>query len=390
MDSAITSHLNEHVTDYLTCLERLVNIDCGTRHKVGVDVAGTIVRDLLEARNWSVQIHPQTDYGDFLEARIAGSGQSRLMLLGHLDTVFPVGTVDERTMQVDGDYARGPGVVDMKAGILTGIFAVDALLEAGFDDFAEIVFFLNSEEEVGSPTSMPLYTEIAQDVDAVFVLEHANGGDIVSARKGRGEFQVQVHGRKAHAGLAPEDGANAIVELAHKIQALAALNAPDEGITVNVGVINGGMATNVVPDSAHANVDVRVLRASSAASIEQAIQALEATTSVAGTTVTITGSITHPPMEKTPATGFLVELAQQQAQQLEFTVADRLSGGTSDANPIAAWGVPVLDGLGPVGGHIHSPDEYLDITSVVPRTALLAGLIQALAVHREELYALRQ
>ncbi|MFQ5857216.1 MAG: M20 family metallopeptidase [Anaerolineae bacterium] len=383
MSDPIVSFLDEYLPDYLAHLERLVNIDCGTHNKAGVDAVGAMVRDMLEARAWSVRAHPQPRYGDFLEARFAGHGQVRIMLLGHLDTVYPDGTAAERPLRFENDRALGPGVSDMKSGLLTGIFAVDALLATGFRDFAEIIFFINSEEEVGSPASTPIYTEIARDIDVALVLESARAnGDIVSARKGGGKLDIRVTGREAHAGVEPEKGVNAIVELAHQIQAITALNGMTPGTTVNVCFAKGGTRTNVVPASAEASVDVRVVELAAIAPLEDAVAALAQDTVVPGTTVEISGGISKPPMEKTPAIAFLVELAQQAAHELGFEVQDTLTGGTSDANPLAAIGVPVLDGLGPVGGHGHSPEEYIDVTSIVPRTAMLASLLRLMAQHQ--------
>lgn len=386
MQESITEFLDHHLSDYLADLERLVNIDCGTHNKAGVDAVGAMVREMLEARNWSVQVHPQAQYGDCLEARLAGQGRARIMLLGHLDTVYPDGTAAERPLRFEDDRALGPGVSDMKSGLLTGIYAVDALLTAGFRGFSELIFFINSEEEVGSPVSTPIYTHIAQaqKLDAALVLEAARAnGDIVSARKGGGEFHIRVTGREAHAGVEPEKGANAIVELAHQIQAITALNGLNPGTTVNVGVIRGGTRPNVVPAFAEAEVDVRVVEAVGIAALENAVAKLAKDTVVPGTKVEISGGVSKPPMEKTPAVAFLVELAQQAARRLGFEVQDTLTGGMSDANSLAAIGVPVLDGLGPIGGDDHSPHEYLDVTSIVPRTAMLALLIQAIAQHAD-------
>lgn len=385
MNDPITNFLNERLSGYLADLERLVNIDCGTSNKAGVDAVGGMVHDMLAERDWSVRVHPQAEYGDCLEARLAGHGQTRIMLLGHLDTVYPDGTAAERPLRFEDDRALGPGVADMKSGLLTGIYAVDALLATSYRDFGEIIFFINSEEEVGSPVSTPVYTKIARDeeIDAALVLESARAnGDIVSARKGGGEFHIRVTGREAHAGVEPEKGANAIVELAHQIQAITALNGLNPGTTVNVGVIKGGTRPNVVPASAEATVDVRVIEAAGIAPLEDAVAALPDQTVVPDTTVEISGGVAKPPMEKTPATAALVELAQQAARDLGFEVQDTRTGGMSDANPLAAIGVPVLDGLGPIGGDDHSPQEYLDVTSIVPRTALLAHLIQAIVEHQ--------
>lgn len=389
----LDEYLSEQVPDYLADLEQLVNVDCGTHNKAGVDTVGRILHEMLVDRGWSVEVHPQTDYGDLLGARLHGSGTTRIMLLGHLDTVYADGTVAQRPLTYADDRAIGPGVADMKAGLLTGIYAVDALRAVGFQDFAELIFFINSEEEVGSPVSTPVFTELAQreDVDAALVLEAArSNGDVVSARKGWGRFNIEVTGREAHAGIEPEQGANAIVELAHHVLAITALNGMDPGTTVNVGVIEGGTRPNVVPASARAVVDVRVQRSSAVAPLQDAVNALPDNVAVPGASVQISGGIDKPPMEKTEAIAYLVDLAQQCARDLSFSLGDTSTGGTSDANPLAAAGVPVLDGLGPIGGGQHGPDEYLDVTSIAPRTALLASLIQAIAEHQPRLRKLSE
>jgi glutamate carboxypeptidase len=208
-------------------------------------------------------------------------------------------------------------------------------------------------------------------------------GNIVSARKGSGEFSLKVSGKAAHAGVEPEKGAHAVLELAHQIIALHQLNGIAPGVTVNADVIGGGTVYNAIPDEAWAAVDVRAIDPGGAETVQRALAELPQHTTVPGTRVELSGSFKYPPMAKTPATTFLIELARAAARELGFDVQDSATGGASDANVIAGLGVPVLDGLGPVGGLDHSPDEYIEADSIVPRTALVAGLIQRILTKRQ-------
>jgi len=382
MDSIVT-YLERQLPRFLADLGMLVNIDCGTQNKAGVDMVGRLVRAKFRGIGCQILEFPVDDYGDCFMASLRGNGQARVLLMGHLDTVYPDGTADARPLRFEAGRAYGPGVNDMKAGVLAGLYAMGALQATGFTDYAEISFFANTDEEMGSPISRDLYREPALRSDVVLVLEAARpNGDIVSARKGGGGYQLRVHGRAAHAGVEPEKGANAILELAHQIIALQALNGLSPGTTVNVGVIQGGTQVNVVPAEAMAQVDVRFVTVEAMEKLDQAIRRQAAQPHVPGTRISLSG-FHKAPMEKTAAVARLVEMAQQAARELGFEVHDTSTGGTSDANFLAALGVPVLDGLGPIGGDDHSPDEYLEIDSILPRTALLVKLIMSICQGRE-------
>jgi len=247
------------VPDFLTAshavllsdLAALVNVDCGSHNKAGVNRVGEWIGARCAAWDWAVERFPLADYGDCWSARLDGNGAGRLLLMGHLDTVYPDGTSATRPMRFEGPKIIGPGVCDMKGGLLVGMYALRSLQIAGFQDFEEILFFFNSDEELGSPGSRPLYERRARGMDAALVLESARAnGDIVSARKGSGEFHLRITGKAAHAGVEPEKGANAIVELAHQILALNALNGLAPGVTVNPDVIGGGTVSNVIPAEA--------------------------------------------------------------------------------------------------------------------------------------------
>ena len=372
----VLAYLQPRQDLFLTELAALSLMDCGTDNKAGVDAVGRVMRARLESLGLDVEAHDGGDRGDTLVGRWRGVGGARLLLVGHLDTVYPLGWPEAHPFHIEGDIARGPGTCDMKAGVLGGLYALDALRAASFDDFAEIAFILNGDEEVSSPVSSAVIAREAWGRDAVLVLEAAReNGDIVSARKGFAQFDLHIQGRAAHAGVEPEKGRHALLELAHQIVALQALNGTIPGTTVNVGVAAGGMRRNIVPDEARAELDVRARDAAGMDAIIAALHAQATRMTVPGTPVTLKGGVVRAPMEKTAASARLVEWCQEAARALGFAVQDAATGGGSDANNTAALGVPTIDGLGPIGGLDHSPHEYITISSVVPRTAMLAGLI---------------
>jgi glutamate carboxypeptidase len=377
----LLSLLSSSFDDYLRDLEKLVNIDCGTGNKAGVDIA---VNHLCErARQFGADLieYPQEEHGNMIYARWKGKGRARIIMIGHVDTVYLNGTAAEHPFRKRGSQAMGCGVGDMKGGLLNGLYAAHALMRTGFEDFSEIGLFCNSDEEIGSPVSREIYQKFVRDANAALVLESAReNGAIVSARKGVGKYTVTVHGKSAHAGVEPQRGANAIVALAHYIKEISTLNELRPGLTLNVGVTRGGLKPNVVPDFADAEADVRIVHAEDAASVERKIREIIAQEAVPGTKSELSGGIMNPPMEKTESVERLVRLAKSAAQELGFKVEDVLTGGGSDGNYTAALGTPTLDGLGPVGGKAHNAmEEYVDLDTVVPRAAMLAKLILSIA-----------
>ncbi len=358
---------------YLAELKALVSIDCGSYTPAGVNRVADFCIDALAALGATVERIPAEGLGDLVIGRLAGEGP-RVLMIGHMDTVFDPGTAAERPFRHEGDRAFGPGVTDMKGGLLAGFHALAALRAAGIGP--SVTYICNPDEEIGSPFSGPHIRRLAAEHDAALVLECARAnGDIVSARKGIADYHVEITGRAAHAGVEPEKGRSAILEAAHQVLALTALNGRWPSVTVNVGVTEGGTRPNVVAARCGLKVD---LRAASVAEFETAAGELERIVSsptVEGTHATLERVAGHQPMERSPAIGRLVTLAQEIAGELGFSVNDAATGGASDANTCAAAGLPVLDGLGPIGGDDHSPAEWLDVTSVVPRTAMVAGLI---------------
>ncbi len=369
---------------YLEDLERLVNTDCGSYTPEGVNEVGRWTGRFLGELGADIDVRPDPAgrFGDTVVATFHGrAGGPRALLIGHMDTVFDPGTATERPFRIDDGIARGPGVTDMKSGLLAGLYALKGIIaQQGGLPFERVTFIANPDEEIGSPSSRPHIEAAAADVDACLVLECARAnGDIVSARKGILDTRLTVRGRAAHAGVEPEKGRSAILEAARIVRDLHALNGRWPGVTVNVGKIAGGTRPNVVAERCELEVDVRSTTADGLREAEAAVREIAASTEVADTTVDVDIRVSWLPMEKLERSGRLVDHAVTLAQRLGFGLADASTGGASDANTTSGMGVPTLDGLGPIGGNDHSPAEYLEVESIVPRTTLLAGLLLAIA-----------
>jgi glutamate carboxypeptidase len=375
---------------FLDDLARLVDVDCGSYTKAGVDEVGRFVAGRMTELGASVEIDPNDHLGDTVVGSWAGgpAGAPRILLIGHMDTVFDPGTVAERPFAIQGSVdgasgrrATGPGVTDMKAGLLAGLYAIGALRATGEAlPFERLTFVANPDEEIGSPASSPVIRRIARGVDACLVLECARAnGDIVSSRKGILDLRIVVHGRAAHAGVEPDKGRSAILAAAHLVVALHALNGRWPGVTVNAGVIAGGTRPNVVAERCAVEVDVRAVRRADLEAAEAAIRDLTHVPEVPDVRIEVEEAARHWPMEKLARSGRLVELAVGLADRLGFELRDAATGGASDANTTAGLGVPTIDGLGPIGGDDHSPSEYLEVESIVPRTTLVAALLLAVA-----------
>ena len=375
---------------FLADLERLVNIDCGSYTPDGVDEVGRWVGSFLAELGAEVERRPDPAgrLGSTIVATFHGRpGAPRVLLIGHMDTVFDPGTAAARPFRIDDDIAYGPGVTDMKSGLLAGLSALKAIVaERGGMPFERLVFVANPDEEIGSPTSTPHIVEQAAGVDVALVLECARAnGDIVSARKGIVDLRLTVHGRAAHAGVEPEKGRSAILEAARIVRAVHELNGRWPGVTVNVGVMGGGTRPNVVAESCSLEIDVRATERGALEVAEAEIRRIAEATEVPDTTVEFGEMARWWPMEKLERSGRLVEHAQAVATALGFGLADAATGGASDANTTSGLGIPSLDGLGPIGGNDHAPAEYLEVDSIVPRTTLLAGLLLAIAADPEVL-----
>jgi glutamate carboxypeptidase len=368
----------EHVQPvYREDLRRFVAIDCGSYSRSGVNEVGQLARQGFAELGAKVETVANAELGDTVVATFSGdpAGPSAL-LIGHLDTVYPDGTCARRPYVERDGRAYAPGVSDMKAGLLAGVYAIGAVQSLGRLPFSRLVFVANPDEEIGSPASRPVISRLAESADVAFVLECARAnGDIVSSRKGIVDMLLRLTGRAAHAGVEPEKGRSAIVEAAHKTLALTALNGRWRGVTVNVGVIDGGTRPNVVAAEARLEIDLRAVTRTALRRAEAEIARICAATTVAEVSCTSEEQGRHWPMEKSAGTSALVRTAIGLADRLGFELHDAATGGASDANTTAGLGVPTLDGLGPIGGNDHSDDEYLELDSIVPRTTLLAALL---------------
>jgi glutamate carboxypeptidase len=308
------------------------------------------------------------------ERRGAGERRPAQLLLGHSDTVWPLGTLEWMPVEIRDGRLFGPGVYDMKSGLVQGVFALRALRDLGIEPPLTPVFFINSDEEIGSADSMARILRLARCMERVFVLEPSLGpaGRIKTRRKGSARFNLRVTGRAAHSGLDPEKGASAILELAHQTLRLYGLADPERGISVNVGVVAGGLRRNVVAPEATAEVDVRVLRSEDAEAIVRTIHALQPLTP--GTRIEVQGGIDRPPLEATPGNRLLWEAAVRNARALGFELEEGTAGGASDGS-FTSQIVPTLDGLGAVGDGAHAAHEHVEIAQMPERAALLALLL---------------
>ncbi len=377
---AARHELTPRLPAFLADLETLVNLDSGTFDRDDVERVSAWVRG--RCADWGAKLdeHPGGDFADSFAATLQGQGHARIALLAHLDTVFPHGTAAARPLRIEGDRVLGPGTCDMKAGLLAAIYAVEALRSGGFDGFGRLQLICTTDEEVGAPSSRGFLERQAAGADAVLVLEAGReNGDIVGQRRGGGFFRLEVTGRSAHAGVEPEKGRSAVLTLSRQVVALHALTDLAAGNTINVGTLRAGSRPNVVPDHAVAEVDVRANTTDDMAALLARAEATLVREAIEGTSYTWTPTQFRPPWEPNAGTERLAALARAVAGVLGFDVRAAATGGTSDGNFTAALGLPTLDGLGPVGGLDHGPLEYVVISSIVPRTALLAGLIAGIA-----------
>jgi len=344
-----------------------------------------IIAAELERLDYRVHRLPGRKSGGMLHARPSErrSGCPVQLMLGHFDTVWPLGTLGEMPFEHDGDIVRGPGVYDMKGGIAQAILAIETLQHFDIQPAVIPHVFLNSDEEIGSRESRRYIESLAPRMDRVFVLEPSLGpaGKLKTARKGIGRFTVTVTGEAAHAGLDPGAGASAILELSHVIQALFALNDFERGITVNVGTIDGGLRPNVVAPRSQAVVDVRVVNQEDENRVESAIRAIRPAT--ARTTLNIEGGFGRPAMERTPANRQLWRMAVRLGGELGLKLEEGLAGGGSDGNFTSQF-TATLDGMGAVGDGAHARHEHLCLGRTIEHTALLALLLMAPALHRGE------
>jgi len=363
---------------YLKDLEYLVNIDSGSNYPEGTAQVAQFFHQKFSAMGWQVRSYNfDSSIGPCLEIVNTDQGQYDVLLMGHMDTVFKIGTVAERPFTVKEDKAFGPGVNDMKAGLLSIYYALSLLQYEGKLKQTSICIAFNSDEEISSKFSRSWLEKLSEKSRYALVLEAARAnGNLVNQRKGVGRYKIEVFGVAAHSGVDPEKGCSAIQELAHWIIALHNKTNYQTGTTVNVGVISGGTTVNVVADQAKAEVDLRFYNVAEVEAIENIMKDLVDHPRTSGVTAKVTGGVTRPPMNPTEKTLQLCNTVEQIGCELGIEIGWTATGGGSDGSFAANLGVPTIDGLGPVGGGSHGVSEYILINSIEPRFNLLSQIIR--------------
>lgn len=372
----------EKLPEFLKRWEEFVNIDTGTGHGEGIAEMGALIIRFLQEMGAEVTTFPASDPqgGVNIVGSFVGKGIGSVMTLAHMDTVFPVGTAEARPFRIEGDWAYGPGVSDCKGSVLLCLFAVQMLKIIGYDDFGKITLLFNCDEEIGSPSSRALIQELAREHSYVLCCEPGQVGDgVILWRKGSAIMKVEAHGRSAHAGSAPQEGRNAMMELISQVLKISKLENAEKETTLNFTTIQSGNCTNVIPDYAVAKADIRVRKPEELDRLETAAQSIARHNSIAETSVEVTLFRNNPPFPQNEKTDLLIDRAQKVYGEIGLQLKTTGAGGASDANWAAAAGAVVIDGLGPVkGGPNHTVNERSNITSVAPRLYLLARLFMEL------------
>ena len=362
--------------ELLRLIQSLVRAESPSDEKAAVDACGALAAAHARDLGGRVKVHRQQAFGDVLELRFGPrtgkQSGNPILLVGHIDTVWPVGTLGSMPCRVSEGRLWGPGTLDMKAGVGVAFTALELLSEASLLD-REIVLLLNSEEEVGSPVSRPITERLARGCSAVYVLEPAQGLAYKTARKGTGNWRIDIQGVAAHAGVDFEKGASAVRELAHVIETVSGWTGCRPGVTVSVGLAGGGSKSNVIPAEAWAEVDVRIARKAEAAVMERRFAGMKSRDPRCR--LALSGGINRPPMERTRGTVALFKRARALASELGFTLEEAATGGASDGNFTSAMGIPTLDGMGAVGEGAHARHESIFLEYLAARTALLAGMV---------------
>ena len=377
MAPEVLQYIDHHEADLFTLLRDLVGIQSNSHNKAGVDRVGDRISAALADTGFSRRRIAQTAVGDHLlfSTPAAERAEKSILVTGHMDTVFPEET-RFRDCREEGGRIHGPGVIDMKGGLVVTIFAARALAAAGLLDEIPLILLFNSDEEIGSPTTIPLLADLAPGIGCGLVTECGGmNGEVVTGRRGKCGYRLRVRGRAGHAAFAGRDKASAILELAHKVIGLEGLNDNTRGLVVNVGKIAGGIGPNTVPEEATALVDTRFMSADDDRELAAAMEKLMARTTVPGTEATLEVTNRRPVMAATQENRPLFALFAETAADLGLVISEEFRSGVSDDNSLAGLGIPVLDGLGPIGEFDHSDREYMVKRSLPERTRLLAAAL---------------
>jgi glutamate carboxypeptidase len=367
--------------DELKLLEQIVNIDSGTGDIEGGRKIAAILGARLKAMGFTVESVKAEAPGlpENTVATLTGTGKGRVLLIGHIDTVFEPGTAAKRPFRMDADKAYGPGVSDEKGGVVQGVYALQLLHDMGFKDFKQIVFLIETSEERGSPGTRGLIDKLVKDADVELNLEPGDHPDVLTVwRKGSASFQITVAGRAAHAGIAPQEGRNAAEELIHQLKADDVFPKSGDGLTVNLTLLQAGARANIIPESASATLNVRVRDKADLEKVQATLQKNAQTTAIPDTKVTVSREPSFPPLAENPGTQALAAQAEAIYAGIGKTITRGGNGGASESALAYESGIPALDGLGPAAGGFHSDAEYLVLNTVAPRLYLLTKLIQEL------------
>ena len=377
----IQAQSEHYKADALKLLERLVNIDSGSGYGPGLTQVSEIAIDELKQLGFEIERVPDAAAkSSHVIATLKGTGKAKILLMAHMDTVFKEGSAAERPFHIKDGRAYGPGVMDDKGGIVAGIYALKVLKDQGFKDYAQITFLLDASEETGSDIASDLIRKTAKGHDVTLNLEPGRPADgLVVWRKGSATAVVEVKGKAAHAGVAPELGRNAAMEAAHQILQLGKLGDEEKKPTINFTVLKAGDRVNVIPDQATAKADVRAALPEEFDRIEKDLARVSANKLIPETEVKTSLQRGLPPMPQTPESDKLVAIAQGIYGELGKKLTIEGSGGAADASLSAGVGTPTLDGFGIVGGNIHTPEEYAEVESVAPRVYLLSRMIMELS-----------
>lgn len=373
-------YLKSEETAMLELLEKLVNVDSGSYNKQGVDEIVRILQQEFDDLDFDTYVNEEKEFGNQLIVSHKEATDPTTLLVLHMDTVFGKGTAKERPFTIKEGIAYGPGVIDMKGSHVTTLFAVKALLKEHADALKSVKILFTSDEEIGAPAGRAVIEEHASGMKYALVMEPARtDGSLVSSRRGGGLYKMEVSGRAAHSGIEPEKGRSAIEELSHKVIKLHALSDLENGISVNVGLINGGSSVNTVAPKATGEIDIRITKMEQAEPLAKKIEEICATPDVDGTSIKLEGGITRPPMEKNTQTIELLDTIKEVGEEIGLPITDISTGGGSDASFTSAMGIATIDGLGPKGGNQHNEGEYLEIETLVERAELLAAVVKRLA-----------
>jgi len=367
--------------EQLKLLEQIVNVDSGTGDVEGGRKVAGVLAARLKALGFTVESVKAEAEGlpENTVATLKGTGKGRVLLIGHIDTVFGPATVAKRPFRMDAEKAYGPGVSDEKGGVVEGVYALQILRDLGFKDFKQIVFLIETSEERGSPGTRALIGKLVADADVELNLEPGDTPDVMTVwRKGSATFHIEVKGRAAHAGIAPQEGRNAAEELIHQIKADEVFPKSGDGLTANLTVMDAGTRANIIPENAAAQINVRVRDKADLEKVQAVLEKNALTTAVPDTKVTVSREPSFPPLPDNPGTNALAGQAEAIYAGLGMKITRGGNGGASESALAVEGGIPALDGLGPAAGGFHADTEYLVLSSVTPRLYLLTKLIQEL------------